>query len=559
MRIALAAVLLAATILAGQASEVKGVSHIDAVTVYPTGAEITRIAKLKLEAGEHSVLFADLPAQTLTGSIRVEGKATAQLDIRSVDTRRIFVPRTDVVVAASERKRIEEEIEKLKDEKALSQAEMQAIETQKALLVNLAQLPNRPVAANAGGSQPNWGELIGLIGERMAQAQKSIFESQIRLRETDRKIQDLERRLTSIAPAQEERTEVTVSVIASAPLEADFVVRYQVANAAWLPYYDARLATGTKSAMPKLQLERRASVQQRSGESWADVTVTLSTARLGAGTAAPELATQIVDFEADAQRPPPPVAAPAGAMRRMERGATTAAEEGDALKSKLEAQLELAREQHAQIDAQAFQALYAIPGRVTVLPTGEIKRVLIDIAQLDVNLSVRAVPRRDQTAYLYVKFTLARGTPVLAGAVSLFRDATFVGNGRLPLLAPGEEHELGFGVDDQVRVRHAIADEKRGETGIISASRIDARNFKITIKNLHERAVPVTVFDQMPVSQNQDIKVDMVAKNQPARRDVDDKRGVMAWDFKLEPDEERAIEFGYRVTWPAGKRVIYSN
>ena len=89
--------------------------------------------------------------------------------------------------------------------------------------------------------------------------------------------------------------------------------------------------------------------------------------------------------------------------------------------------------------------------------------------------------------------TMARGTPILPGQVSLFRDATFVGNGRLPLLAPGEEHELGFGVDDAVRVRHAIAEEKRGETGIITSSKTDTRSYRITVKNLHERPIPVTV------------------------------------------------------------------
>jgi hypothetical protein len=99
MRIALAAAFVAATTPAGWGSAVTAVSHIDAVTVYPTGAEITRIAKLKLEA------------------------ANAQLDIGSVDTQRVFAPRTDVVSAASERKHLEEEIEKLKD-KALSQAEI---------------------------------------------------------------------------------------------------------------------------------------------------------------------------------------------------------------------------------------------------------------------------------------------------------------------------------------------------------------------------------------------------------------------------------------------------
>ena len=117
----------------------------------------------------------------------------------------------------------------------------------------------------------------------------------------------------------------------------------------------------------------------------------------------------------------------------------------------------------------------------------------IDEAQLDPALTVRTVPKRDQKAFLYAKMAMARGTPILPGQVSLFRDGTFVGNGHLPLLAPGEEHELGFGVDNSVRVRHTIAEEKRAETGIITSSKTDTRNYRLTIKNLHARAIPVTV------------------------------------------------------------------
>ena len=65
------------------------------------------------------------------------------------------------------------------------------------------------------------------------------------------------------------------------------------------------------------------------------------------------------------------------------------------------------------------------------------------------------------------------------------------------------------------------------------------------------------MLDQIPVSQNADITVELTGKTAPTRRDVDDKRGVLAWDMKLEPDEERVIEFGYRATWPAAKKVTY--
>ena len=560
MRPALALLMLPALVSGAYAADVQGTSRIDAVTVFPSGAELTRIGKVKLEAGDHAILFSDLPARAIPSSIRVEGRATGKLEIGSVDSRRVFVPRTDAAVAATERKRIEDAIEKLKDDKAVLQASVQAAEAQKALIGNLAQLPTRPMPANgAPAQQPDWGQIFGLIGQRFAEAQKAILETQVKMREVDRQIKDLEGKLASVAPAQDERMEVKIFVNAGSVLDADIAIRYQVGAASWVPFYDARLATGTKAQAPKLQLVRRASIQQRSGESWNDVALALSTTRPGAGTAAPELAPVTVDYEPEA--PPRPVPPVAGAPRTMATApvgrVADGAEERQLRARKAAPEAVAAEEVRAQVEIQGFQAIYAIAGRVTVPATGEAKRVQIDEAQLDPALMVRTVPKRDQKAYLYAKLTMARGTPILPGQVSLFRDATFVGNGRLPQLAPGEEHELGFGVDDSVRVRHTIAEEKRGETGIITASKTDTRNYRLIIKNLHERAIPVTVIDQVPVSQNVDIKIELLGKTAPTKRDLDDKRGVLAWEMKLEPDEEKVIEFGYRVTWPAAKKITY--
>ena len=558
MRWLIALSLLSAIAAGAQAAEVKGASQIDAVTVYPSGAEVTRTGKVKLEPGDHTVLFADLPANAVAASIRVEGKATGKLEIGSVDTRSVSVPRADDAVITTERRRVEDAIEKLKDDKAVLQASVVAAETQKKLIDNLTQLPNRPAPAHdASAQQPDWGQLFGLIGERAAQAQKSILDAQIKVRDVERQIRDLEGKLASLAPTQQARMEVKVFVNAASALEADIVIRYQVRSASWTPFYDARLVTGTKTQQPKLTLVRRASIQQRTGEVWDNVSLALSTARPTAGTTAPTLLPTVVDFESDAPPPPPRPMPQASAPRGLAEQSNRRDEDRMMRGGAQDAVTVAAEESRAKVEVQAFQAIYAIAGRVTVPDAGEIKRVQIDDMQLDPALNVRAVPKREEKAYLYAKLTVARGTPLLPGQISLFRDATFVGNGRLPLLAPGEEHELGFGVDDSIRVRYAIAEEKRGETGIISSAKTDQRGYRITVKNLHERAIPLTVLDQIPVSQNADIKVELTGKTAPTKRDVDDKRGILAWDMTLAPDEERVIEFGYRTTWPAAKKVTY--
>jgi uncharacterized protein (TIGR02231 family) len=571
MRIGVAIMSVALAVLAGRAvaDEIPLASRVEAVTVFPAGAEVTRTARLSLEKGEHTLVFNDLPAEAVPGSVRVDGKATSGLDIQSVDTRRRYIPRADQEAVQAERKGIEDEIEKLRDERGLIQGQEDAALTQKTLLQNLAQMPGRvqqeegkPAQADHAVPPTDWTQILALIATGMTEAQRSALDAEVKKRDLDRRIEDLEKKLSAMAPGRVEQTEVKVFVVAAGKLEADMTVRYQVRNAGWTPRYDARLATGSKTAPPLLDLTRRADIVQRTGESWDNIALQLSTTRPTANAAAPVIDTVTVDFEPEAKDlsasapppPPRPMAAYDGLGVRRKAASTAAAEVAAAPPE--QPVLDIV-EQGATVAAAPFQAVFAVPGRLTVPSTGEAKRVFLQQDAIEPVLTVRTVPKLEPKAYLYAKLILPKGSPLLPGAVSLFRDGTFVGTGALPVLSPGEEYELGFGADDQVRVRHTVADEKRGETGLISSARTDSRNFRITVKNMHERTVELVVHDNVPVSQNDDIKVELTGPAQPTKKDIDGKRGVISFESKLGPEEERLIEFGYRVIWPGGRAITY--
>jgi uncharacterized protein (TIGR02231 family) len=541
------------------AADVAGTSTITAVTVFSRGAEVTRTALLKIEQGEHVIVFKDLPAQAIEGSIRIEGRSTGRLDIGSVDTRRVEIPRLDPAVSKSERRRLEEAIEKLQDERAVIAADVEAAEAQKRFIEGLVTLPSRPNAKPNENAEKGaeWSDVFALIGSRLAEAEKARLTAGLRVRELDHRITDLERALSDLAPVEDARTEVRVNVTAAAALEANLLLRYQVPAASWQSLYDARLMTGARNVAPSLVLIRRAAVQQRSGEDWRDVALTLSTARPTNGASAPSLDTTTVDYLPEAPPPRPVASAPSpAAQATRERRSGLDAIPAETADKRQEEEFAVG-EQQASADISAFQARFDIPGRTTILATGEVKRVLIDQATIEPTLVVRTVPRLRPQAYLYAKLAAPKTSAYLPGAIALFRDGTFIGTGQLPLLAPGQEQEIGFGADDSVRVRYATVEDKRGETGLISSQQTDTRAFRISVKNLHERAIAISVQDTIPTSRQQDIKVELTGKTPPTRRDVDDKRGVLAWEALVQPDEERQIEFGFRVSWPAGKRVIY--
>lgn len=558
-------VLLSATL--AQADELEVSSDIASVTVFPRGAEVTRVAEIKLAPGEHTLIFKDLPIHLLPGSVRVEGKATGGLEIGSVDTQQVFVSDDDGSgLGQTERKRLEDEIERLQDQRRSLENAIAAAEAQKVLIKNLAGLPSRPVASNSGAahrSPQDWTDLITLIGSQMAAANKTVEETRIAIRDVDERVTDLQKKLAAIAPRRERRTEVRIAVGANSQLEGTLDLRYQVRNARWSPLYDARLSLADDATKPAVELQRRALIVQNTGEAWENVRLALSTTQPQRGTATPNLRPIRVEFVPDE----PVVEMSRGrtqfADKEMEDdvaqdriGGIVASEPAAAPKALLEKRK--VRRREAIISNAPFQAIYEIPGKQTVKPDGTRKRVQIDTVALPAELDIRAVPRLSPTAYLYAKLKLGEGLRVLPGPAALFRNGVFVGNGHLPVLSSGEEHELGFGVDDAVRIRYNELERTAGETGTFSTSKTDTRRYKIHVKNLHAQPIKLRVVDRVPVSGDEEIDLVLTGDAlKPSVKDLDDKRGVVAWDFELEPQAERELAIGYRLTWPADKKIHF--
>ena len=262
MRSSICAAVMMICVAPAMAAELRPGSRVERVIVFPSGAEVARVARLKLDRGEHEMILDDLPEQAQPGSIRVEGRASGPMTIGSVDSRRRVVPLQDPEAAASARRKLEDEIEAVKDERARYQAEAQAAEARRNFIQNLVQLPGKtqPLPGSGTPVREDWGALADLIGRETAAAQKAALEAEIKVRGADRRIRDLERRLSQERPRIENRTEVVVQVSAAAPVDAEIWVRYNVADAGWTPQYDARLVTGTKAQAAKLTLTRRASV-----------------------------------------------------------------------------------------------------------------------------------------------------------------------------------------------------------------------------------------------------------------------------------------------------------
>lgn len=552
LSLAIAAIgcLATGSVLPAWAADVRAASMISSVTVFPTGAQVTRTVDVDLQAGEHTVILDRLPGNVEQQSLRVEGTSTGDVAVGSVDVRTFSsAPDED----NSARRDLERQIEQLTDERTAIGRRIEDARFSRELMAVLAQRDLQPAGKEMLPSIPapaDLSSLLDLVNTRLAQVSKTVLDAQVRQREIDRQVEALNRRLSELAPAKQAQSEVSIHVTSAKPAHASLNVTYRRSAASWQPVYEARLETGESGRPPRLTLIRLATVVQETMEPWNDVVLTLSTARpTGATTPPPFLPLEIQSYVGQRQSGQIVDEAKRGEIEKniTEQAPLGAPPTGGGAVQQMQATATVA----------GFHALYAIPGRVTIDNTGTSKSVRIGSEEVAAKLLLKAAPKLDLTAFLVIRFAPGGDTPLLPGTAMLFRDGVFIGQGSLPLLSPGEQFDLGFGADDLVKIARREVAHKKGETGLITSAYVDERSYVTTIDSRHTMTIPITVLDQVPYALDERIRIELLPDTTPpTEKDVEKKRGVYAWLLMLEPKSRNEIKFGFRVTWPKDMTVL---
>jgi len=521
-----------------QAADIEANSAVDAVTVYPDGASVTRVIALDLPSGDSTLVAKDFPLTLDPSSLRVEGESGAKLSIGAIDTR---PPRAAPPVNLPE---LDKRIEALKDERANLEGVISAAAARRKFAERFAEASPAGLGEK-GEARPlaEWRAAFAAVAEEVASADTAIRDAERKQRDIDREIIRLE---SDRAVKPPNKLEVRIDLAAASAAKATLRVTYAVRQARWAPLYDARLDTGTKDRKPGLELVRRAEITQTTGEDWSNVALAVSTVRTARGGNAPELNSLIVQYP----QPPRPLAAGAAsdAVRPRSMPAPAMAE----------SLAKRADEQEAAVEVGGFQVTFRIPGRVSLGASEGAKSLRVSTAMIAPDLAVRSAPVRDPTAFLEARFVQGEDAPLLPGRVSIYRDGVFVGRGQMTSAGKGEPVRLGFGADDKVKIERTVVKRNEGSSGlIVTTSKTDERSFKTTVRNGHDFPIRIAIEDQLPVSENEEIQVEMLpVTTPPTATNLRDRRGVLEWAFEAKPGEVKDIAFAWRVRWPKDKGVV---
>ncbi|MCC6993316.1 MAG: DUF4139 domain-containing protein [Deltaproteobacteria bacterium] len=530
------------------------------VTFYEDRAEVERVAQVTLPAGRASVRIGGLTAlvDDTTVSASVEGGRVLSTRVRRVVSRQPAVGDAELAAAEADR-----------------QAAVQRATRTSRALARAARHEARCVAVLtrlAGALVPVPRGAEALAGVRSAHAE-ALTAEQVALDElaatrsaNDDATLDVQRAEARLAAARvvRPRYQAEVDLELEAPAGAAEVrLRYRTPCALWRPEHLARLgdpsATGTGAgagtstgAGVALELITFATVWQRTGEDWTDVEAHFSTARPARSATPPLLSSDILSYrkKTDAERK-------TIVVESREQTVNVTGVAGSR-----------AVDEMPGVDDGGEPVAFAAARPVSIQSTGQPQRLEVQRRALTASAGLTAWPERAELAHLRAVATLTGGA-LLAGPVRLQRSGALVGAGRVGFVGPGEPFELGFGVDDGVRIRRR--DGTTREHATLSGALKLTRTVRLYLSNLSGQPRTLTVIERIPVSELEDVDIELLSRTRRADSKADDDDdhayepttpptsrdddGFLRFELTLPPSSTRTLTLAWRLKAPSKVQI----
>ncbi|KAK4249241.1 hypothetical protein C7999DRAFT_39658 [Corynascus novoguineensis] len=239
--------------------------------------------------------------------------------------------------------------------------------------------------------------------------------------------------------------------------------------------------------------------------------------------------------------------------------------------------------QDSSFEETGLTATYDLPQFKTLKPSSTpSKQRVARLSFTKVTFSRTVVAKYKPAAYLRARIRNTSKLTLLRGPTGLTLDGTFLGRSSLPRCSAGDGFNVALGVDPAIRVVYPKPEVARSTTGVFSKGENSIYTRSITLINTRAAAgqppVALTVLDQVPVSEDEKIRVDVLqpvgistggkavptgVSGRDGKGEEDwgkatanlKKAGEVQWDVSLNAGKSVKLVLQYEVAFPTGEKV----
>ncbi|NPA15527.1 MAG: DUF4139 domain-containing protein [Deferribacteres bacterium] len=302
--------------------------------------------------------------------------------------------------------------------------------------------------------------------------------------------------------------------------QCEVAVSYTIPEGRWEPLYELSYSNNT------VKLSLRAKAVQFTHKDWKDVSVSFSSSRPISYLVIPQPQPLFLYI-----------------IRRPER----------ILSFKAKALSEKSLPAASSVTAVRTESIfyYKLETPIT-LKSREEKLLLLESWRWRTKPERIAVPT--SSPHVYVKARVLRPKePLINGPVEIVSGNFVIGTSYLSKLEKGKYFEFPLGIDEEVEVKRELVDKKIDEKwgGDIE---IYAK-YRITLFNNRDSTVEVKLFEPLPVSKDEPIKVRILEDSFTIKPDKISATGIAFWKLSLKPKEKKVVEYAFKVRYPKDKKL----
>lgn len=517
---ALTALSLLLPPISAQAAE----SGIEQITIYQGLASVTRTLPIA-GSGEQTLVFSCLSPYLDQDSLSVQ--ALGDVNVGEVSIETLSGEQAQLCQYQGDAK-----VQTQQNNLASIKADLEAARLAKAYLQNMTKVNQISVEGTLASNARELETQAAAINKRI-----------LEIEQQQARAQDALNQLMAGSSTTTQNSVTQVSVRTASRTPSNLKLHYQVRGASWQPTYQARLNTDTK----QLSITASAIIAQQTGENWQNVPLMLSSVNPNQNATGQLPYVQRLSLYDEQQQGS--VARYAQPMMEAPVVVVSADESAGAMAN-------MAPLPSFAVNRQDKNGIteYRLPQRVSIPSDGRRVRTVIDEQAGISKLWIRSTPSAELAGYWYASAPFL--TPAwVDGSLQLYRDDNYIGQTRYSYQLL-KEQGIGFGVDNNMRVKQLVDEDKQGEKGAFNRIQTLTKTEAYQFTNQHNKTVSLQVLGSEPISRDDNLKVSATHTPPISERDWNSNQGVVAWDFKLAPQQSQVVQSTSQISYPAKQELI---
>ena len=526
----------------GQQNQIQTESKITGVTVFLSGAQVTREASVSLPAGSRTIVFENLTQYINKSSLQIKANNDA-ITILSVGHKVNYLKshENDQRIAV-----LKDSLEKIRFKLDIRNSHEIVYKEEKNML-----LANKSIAGEQNGVDiEDLMEMADFYRERLQEIETKLLDIRTSKTNLNKIISRLNKELKNAnSPQGKYTSDVIVKVAAKVKSTTKFELSYITNNASWSPKYDIR----TKDINEPIALTYKAEIAQNTGFDWKKVNIKLSTGNPSIKSTQPVVSPWHLAYYNEYK-------AKKNRAKGRTQNAQAYAEESDDY-SNQGSSLEdydkmfysegLSSADFTSVTQSNVNTTFKIALPYTIKSNGESELIEIQNYDLPVGYQYFSAPKTDKDAFLLANIIEWGDYYLLPGYANVYFEGTYIGESYLNTNTTDDTLAVSMGRDKGIVItREKIKDFCKNAR--FAGKKKSTRGYEIKVRNNKPKAIEIEVVDQIPLSKIKEIEVE-VLENSSA--EYDETTGKLIWKLTIQPGEIAEVSFKFQVKYPKDKNL----